>query len=73
MEAVRTSEKSVYFNQTTRRYTPEGCHVVVEQVLEGNRRDIEIPLSYVLQKQKFCTDKKQEAVFHITAVSPRHD
>jgi hypothetical protein len=26
MEAVRTSETSVYFNGTTRRYIPEGCH-----------------------------------------------
>jgi hypothetical protein len=27
MEAVRTSETSVYFNETTRRYNPEGCHL----------------------------------------------
>jgi hypothetical protein len=29
METVRTSETSVYFNETTRRYTriPEGCHL----------------------------------------------
>jgi hypothetical protein len=26
MEAVRTSETSVCFNDTTRRYIPEGCH-----------------------------------------------
>jgi hypothetical protein len=26
MEAVRTSESSVCFNETTRRYMPEGCH-----------------------------------------------
>jgi hypothetical protein len=26
MEAVHTSETSVYFNETTRRYTPEGCN-----------------------------------------------
>jgi hypothetical protein len=25
MEAVRTSETSVYFTETTRRYIPEGC------------------------------------------------
>jgi hypothetical protein len=24
-EAVRTSETSVYFNETTRHYIPEGC------------------------------------------------
>jgi hypothetical protein len=27
MEAVRTSETSVHFNETTRRYIPEGCHL----------------------------------------------
>jgi hypothetical protein len=27
MEAVRTSETSVYFNGTTRRYIPEGYHL----------------------------------------------
>jgi hypothetical protein len=27
MEAVRASEMSVYFNETTRRYIPEGCHL----------------------------------------------
>jgi hypothetical protein len=27
MEAVHTSETSVYFNETTRRYIPEGCHL----------------------------------------------
>jgi hypothetical protein len=27
MEAIRTSETSVYFNETTRRYIPEGCHL----------------------------------------------
>jgi hypothetical protein len=26
MEVVRISETSVYFNETTRRYIPEGCH-----------------------------------------------
>jgi hypothetical protein len=26
MEAVRTSETSVYFIETTRRYIPQGCH-----------------------------------------------
>jgi hypothetical protein len=26
MVAVRTSETSVHFNKTTRRYMPEGCH-----------------------------------------------
>jgi hypothetical protein len=27
MEAVYTSETSVHFNETTRRYIPEGCHL----------------------------------------------
>jgi hypothetical protein len=27
MEAIRTSETPVYFNKTTRRYIPEGCHL----------------------------------------------
>jgi hypothetical protein len=27
MEAVRTSETSVYFNETTRLFIPEGCHL----------------------------------------------
>jgi hypothetical protein len=27
METVRTSETSVYFNNTTRRHIPEGCHL----------------------------------------------
>jgi hypothetical protein len=26
-EAVRTSETSVYFNETTRLYIPQGCHL----------------------------------------------
>jgi hypothetical protein len=29
MEAVGTSETSVYFNETTQCYIPEGCHLVV--------------------------------------------
>jgi hypothetical protein len=29
MEAVRTSETSVYFNETTGRYIPESCHLQV--------------------------------------------
>jgi hypothetical protein len=27
MKAVRTAETSVYFNETTRRFTPDGCHL----------------------------------------------
>jgi hypothetical protein len=32
MEAVKTSEKYVYFDETTRRYTPESCIFVVAAV-----------------------------------------
>jgi hypothetical protein len=28
MGAVRTSERSVYSNETTRRYIPEGCNLL---------------------------------------------
>jgi hypothetical protein len=28
VDAVRTSEMSVYFDETTRRYIPEGCHLL---------------------------------------------
>jgi hypothetical protein len=30
MEAVRTSETSVYFNKTIRRYIPEGYNLQIE-------------------------------------------
>jgi hypothetical protein len=33
MEAVRTSEMSAYFNETRRRYIPEGCHHVIYNLL----------------------------------------
>jgi hypothetical protein len=29
MEAICTSETSVYFNETTRRYIPEGCRLIM--------------------------------------------
>jgi hypothetical protein len=29
-EAVRTSETSVYFNKTSRRYIPEDCHLQID-------------------------------------------
>jgi hypothetical protein len=32
MEAAHTSETSVYFNETTRRYIPEGSHLVMIRV-----------------------------------------
>jgi hypothetical protein len=31
MEAVRTSETSVYFNETTRRFISEGCHLHIRR------------------------------------------
>jgi hypothetical protein len=33
MEAVRISETSVYFNETTRRCIPEGCHHPITQLI----------------------------------------
>jgi hypothetical protein len=43
MDAVRTSETSVYFNETTRRYIPEGCH------LQTRRREnmVDFPIKNV--------------------------
>jgi hypothetical protein len=32
MEAVRTSETSAYFNENTRRYIPESCHIGINEV-----------------------------------------
>jgi hypothetical protein len=34
MEAVRTSETSVYINETTRRFIPESCHI---HILRGEK------------------------------------
>jgi hypothetical protein len=31
MEAMGTSETSVYFNEATQHYTPEGCHIHVSK------------------------------------------
>jgi hypothetical protein len=36
MEAVRTSEPSVYSNETTRRYIPEGSHLCFKYVSESS-------------------------------------
>jgi hypothetical protein len=35
MERVRTSETSVYLNETTRRNIPEGCHLHILSSLQG--------------------------------------
>jgi hypothetical protein len=32
-EAARTSETSVYFNETTRRYVAESCHLRVKVII----------------------------------------
>jgi hypothetical protein len=40
MEAANTSETSVYFQETTRRHIPEGCHLHI--------RSRENPKSYFL-------------------------
>jgi hypothetical protein len=34
MEAVHTSEMLVYFNESTRHYIPEGCHLLNPWKLE---------------------------------------
>jgi hypothetical protein len=31
IETLRISETSVYFNETTRRYNPEGCHLHIRR------------------------------------------
>jgi hypothetical protein len=43
MEAVRTSETSVYFNETTRRYFPEGCHLHIYSVLDNTNVYVSVP------------------------------
>jgi hypothetical protein len=37
MEAVRTSETSLYFNETIRRYIPEGCHFLIGSDISRTR------------------------------------
>jgi hypothetical protein len=32
MEAAQTSETSIYFNETTQRCIPEGCHLLLAAV-----------------------------------------
>jgi hypothetical protein len=46
--AVRASETSVYFNETTRRYIPEGCH------LHTSRRE-NLKMTYVGYVRKIKT------------------
>jgi hypothetical protein len=36
MEAVRDSETSVHFNEPTRRYIPEGCHLHTHRLEDVN-------------------------------------
>jgi hypothetical protein len=61
MDAVRTSESSVYFNETARRYIPEGLAVrtwnvtVSLDIFESSPRDLQMHSSrinfYVITKQ----------------------
>jgi hypothetical protein len=37
MAAVRVSETSAYFNETARRYIPEGCHLRRRWNLKSNK------------------------------------
>jgi hypothetical protein len=37
MEAVRTSETSVYVNETTRHYIPQDCHLSIDVGSEDGR------------------------------------
>jgi hypothetical protein len=49
MQVVRISETSVCFNETTRRYIPENCHLIyifcLEFVLDDNITNMEIILN----------------------------
>jgi hypothetical protein len=40
MEAVRTSETSVYSNKTTSRYIPDGCNFILAAVRTSNLTNI---------------------------------
>jgi hypothetical protein len=40
MEAVRTSETSMYFKETTRRYIPEGLHL--QNLLNSRNRQVQL-------------------------------
>jgi hypothetical protein len=40
MEAVRISKTSVYFNETTQRHIPEGCHLQRNYVFVCNYDDV---------------------------------
>jgi hypothetical protein len=46
MEAVRTSETSVYFNETTERYIPDGCHLHTRRHDSLKYHDDKHPLSW---------------------------
>jgi hypothetical protein len=47
MEAVRASEPSVYFNETTRRYIPEGRNVHVPFRFAANHKIQKCFASYI--------------------------
>jgi hypothetical protein len=49
-ENVRTSETSVYFSETTRRYIPEGCNL--------SRRDVWTPAAVSTQQPLTAVEAK---------------
>jgi hypothetical protein len=60
MKAVRTSETSVYSDETTRRYTPEGSHIRVaphDAVLSSflSRRLSVFGQNFLLKDLNSCT------------------
>jgi hypothetical protein len=44
MDAVRTSETSVYFNEAIWRNIPEGCHLQIESVISTNVSNFPSPM-----------------------------
>jgi hypothetical protein len=48
-EAVRTSETSLYSNETTRRYIPEGCHLLAVLRMTGHDDVDPLPLPRVFR------------------------
>jgi hypothetical protein len=55
MEALRTSESSFYFNETTRRHIPEGCHL--------HTRRCEILKSYL--EDDVCDSIAEDLLFEL--------
>jgi hypothetical protein len=80
MEAVDTSEASVYFYETTRRNIPEGCHIHIRrrEKLKSHYlptiRFINCGLYTSLKRDKYITEsegqrkKKQPVLFKPTGL-----